>query len=145
MLLFLIVVDPDVNFHVTVESIRNVNDKAKTIDVELRMMVDWKDSRIGFNNSNPAVSKSVMRSRKYLSACLWYPMADIFNFVSGVQNTMFEEYQKVLLKKTPNNDEVCMLFHFKSQKYSKKVFYLHLTICLNQKSRSRFVLIGNIL
>ena len=103
----------------TVESIRNVNDKAKTIDVELRMMVDWKDSRIGFNNSNPAVSKSVMRSRKYLSACLWYPMADIFNFVSGVQNTMFEEYQKVLLKKTPNNDEVCMLFSFQIS----KIFY----------------------
>ena len=100
----------------TVESIRNVNDKAKTIDVELRMMVDWKDSRISFNNSNPAVSKSVMRSRNYLSACLWYPMADIVNFVSGVQNTMFEEYQKVSLTKTPNNDEVCMHFSFQISK-----------------------------
>ena len=48
-------------------------------------------------------------------------------------------------KKHPIMMKYVCFFHFKSQKYSKKVFYLHLTIFLNQKSRSRFVLIGNIL
>ena len=90
-----------------------MNDKAKTIDVELRIKADWKDSRIAFNNSSLAESKIVMRSRNYMGECLWYPMVDIFNFVSAEDNTMFKDWQKVSLTQTPNNDGVSTVCHFK--------------------------------
>ena len=89
-----------------------MDDKAKIIAVELRIKVDWRDSRITFNNSGPAVSESVMRSRNYLATCLWYPMVDIFNFVSAEDNTMMPEWQRVLLKQSPNNDDGVSIFHF---------------------------------
>ena len=59
---------------ISIAQIESINDDSKTLTVDLRLKLDWNDTRIQFKTDE----ESYLRNNYFIKDCMWTPWNGIF-------------------------------------------------------------------
>ena len=63
-----------VNMGISIVQIESINDDSKTLTVDLRLKLDWNDTRIQFKTNE----EFYLRNNNFIKDCIWTPWNGIF-------------------------------------------------------------------